>query len=182
MADYLSKAALLAALTHTHEKTVDGYFLGGQVLIRELTARQRLIAQQAAQAENADEPDNGLYQAMLIQMCVVDPESGTKGADGRIDPRTRTPLFTIDDVRDLMESRWGAVNALIEEITSMAGLGPAAMFSSDTPADRPERDAREGVEGTGEAAGADADQGTGDDDQRAALVDVDGWGVRDTDT
>ncbi len=173
---YLSKAALLSALTHTHEKTVDGYFIGGTVLIRELTARQRLTAQQAAQAENPDEPDNGLYQAMLIQMCVVDPDSGTVGADGRIDPRTRTPLFTVDDVRDLMESRWGAVNALIEEITSLAGLGPQAMFSSDPPADSGERNQGAGTAGPGDAAGEAAGPGTGDADQRAALADVDGWG------
>jgi len=176
MADYLSKAALLAALTRTHEKEVDGYFLGGKVLIRELTARQRLIAQQAAQAENPDEPDNGLYQAMLIQMCVVDPESGVNGADGRIDPRTRTPLFTIEDVRDLMESRWGAVNALIDEITSLAGLGPAAMFSSDTTPDRPKRGKGARAQGSGDAAGEPAGAGTGDDDQRAALADQSGWG------
>lgn len=169
--DYLSKDALLAALTHTHEKTVESYFLGGKVLIRELTARQRLMAQQAAQADNPEEPDDGFYQAMLIQMCVVDPESGTPDAGGHIDPRTRAPLFTVEDVRNLMEARYGAVTALIEEITSLAGLGPAAMFSGNHAADGGERDAGAGAQGVSDAAGEVADQGTGDTDERGALAD-----------
>ncbi len=176
MADYLSKAALLAALTNTHEKDIYSTFLGGRVLIRELTARGRLLAQQAAQAENADEPDNGLYQAMLIQMCVVDPATGVADVHGHIDPRTRTPLFTVDDVRNLMEARYSAVSTLIDEITSLAGLGPAAMFSGDQAADSPERNAGEGAAESGNATGEAADPGSGDTDQRAALADVDGWG------
>lgn len=168
---YLDKAALLAALTHTHEKTIESTFLGGQVLIRELTARQRLLAQQAAQAENPDEPDDAIYKAMLIQMCVVDPDSGTPGADGRIDPRTRTPVFTITDVINLSDARPLAMQALIDAITELAALGPQAMFSGHPTADGGERDARAGDSGVSDAARTDADQGTSNPDERGALPD-----------
>lgn len=169
--DYLDKAAFLAALTNTHEKTIDSYFLGGRVLIREITARQRLLAQQAAQSENPDEPDNALYQAMLIQMAVVDPETGTADAHGRIDPRTRRPLFTVEEIRDLVEARWGAVNALVNEITDLAALGPQAMFSGSDAADSGERDQGSRTEGTGDAAAQDESAGSGDDGSGAAHVD-----------
>lgn len=169
--DYLDKAALLAALTHTHEKIVDAPFLGGKVLVRELTARQRLLAQQAAHAENPEEPDNAMYQAMLIQMCVVDPDSGIADASGRVDPRTRTPLLTVEDVLNIYDARSGAVNGLIEHITSLAGLGPAAMFSGDSQANGSERDAGAGAPGSGEAAPQDEGQGSGDDGGRSALPD-----------
>lgn len=164
--DYLDKAALLAALTHTHEKTIESWFLGGKVLIREITARQRLLAQQAAHTENPDEPDNALYQAMLIQMAVVDPDSGTPS-----DPRTRVPLFTVEDIRELVDARFGAVNDLVNEITSLAGLGPAAMFSGSDTADSGERDAGALSPGSGEAAPQDEGQGSGDDGGRSALPD-----------
>jgi hypothetical protein len=167
---YATKDQLLAALTHTHEKEIVSPFFGGRVLIRELTARQRMLAQQAAQAENPDEPDNALYQAMLIQMCVVDPESGTADGAGRIDPRTRAPLFTVEDIRNISDARYAAVSSLIEEITSLAALGPQAMFSSNPPADGSERDAREGAAGSGDTAGEDESARSGDADGRDALA------------
>jgi len=178
MTEYLSKAALTAALTGLHEKAYTSPFLGGTILIREITARQRLQANQAAQAESPDAPDNALYQAMLVQMAVVDPESGTPGPDGAIDPRTRRPLFSADEVRNLAESRSIAFSDLVDEITALAALGPQAMFSGSPAPDRPERDARTGDPEPGNETGAPADSGPGDADERGALADqpVEGTG------
>jgi hypothetical protein len=172
----LTKDQLLAALTYTHEKEIDNPFLGGRILIRELTARQRLLAQQAAQAENPDEPDNALYQAMLIQMCVVDSQSGTADSTGRIDPRTRTPIFTVEDIQNLSDARFAAVSSLIEEITSLAGLGPAAMFSGNPAADRSERSAGAGIEGVGDTPREDEAEGLGNSDGGIPLASDDGTG------
>jgi hypothetical protein len=166
---FITKNALLAALTQTHEREVTSAFFGGKVLIREVTARQRLLAQQAAREDNPEDPDNALYQAMLIQMSVVDPDSGTRDSSGRIDPRTRTPLFSVDDVQNLTNARFGAVNELVEEITSLAGLGPMAMFPSDQSTRSGERNEGTRAEGSGDAVAGDADQGSGDTDRGSEL-------------
>ena len=166
----LNKAQLLAALTHTHEREIISPFLGGRVHIRELTARQRMLAQQAAQAENPEEPDNALYQAMLIQMCVVDPETGTADSTGRIDPRTRAPMFSVEDIQNLSDARFAAVSSLIDEITSLGGLGPAAMFSSGDAADGSERDAGASATGDESPAGEDEAARLGDPDSGGALA------------
>ncbi len=162
---YITREQILAALTHTHEREIDSPFFGGRVLIRELTARQRQQAQQAAAAENPDEPDNALYQAMLIQMCVVDPNTGVADATGRIDPRTRTPLFTVDDIQNLTDARAASTSLLINEITTLAGLGPAAMFSGGDAADSGERDTGAGVAGDENPAGEDEAAGASDTDE-----------------
>lgn len=172
----LTKAQLLAALTQTHERKITISFLGGEILIRELTARQRLLAQQAAQAENPDEPDNALYQAMLIQMCVVDPDTGVADAMGRIDPRTRAPLFSVEDIQNLSDARYAAVSSLIDEITSLAALGPQAMFSGGDAADSRERDAGAGAAGTEDTPGEDETEGPGNTDGGIALAGDDGEG------
>lgn len=165
---YLDKAALLAALTNTHEKTIDSPLLGGRILIREITARQRLHAQSAASAENELEPDNALYKAMLIQMAVVDPNSGVRDMQGRIDPRTRAPLFTVEELLDISNGRVLAIDQLIDEITTLAGLGPAAMFSGGDAPNSSERDAGASIGGVGATAIGDEAQRTGDDDKRSA--------------
>lgn len=55
MSDYLTRQELLAALTGTHERTIAPRLFGGKkILIRELTARQRLMANEAATAEDGD--------------------------------------------------------------------------------------------------------------------------------
>lgn len=155
----LSRAALLHSLTARHEKVITSLYLGGEVLIREPSAHERLIALEAAQKEDSEQIDNTLYRALLIQMCVVDPATGVPYADGRIDPatqqpaidpRTRAPLLTPDDVAALMDARENGVAVLVNEITGMARLLPADFPSSDSAADATERDAGTGVE-TGDA-------------------------------
>lgn len=156
MPTYITRADLLAALTETHERTITPALFGGRaVLIRELTARQRTAATEAANRENPDEPDNTLYRAMLIQMSVVDPETGS--AD---DPRTRTPLLTIDDILNIADGRHDLIIELTNAIVDLSQAAPRHLFRSDPAPDRAERDAHEGdADGGGRDRDA-ADQGS----------------------
>jgi hypothetical protein len=174
-----TREELLALLTETHEQVVTSPFFGGRrVLIREITARQRLQANAAAQAATPDNPDNALYRAMLVQMSVVNPQSGTPYADGRpgpdgaplIDPRTRTPLFTIEDVADLADGRDLALDALVTKIAALAGVGPRAMFRRSAPADGAKRDARTGADAAGGTGDPAAAARPDDAHERGALV------------
>ena len=154
MPTYISRQELLAALTGTHETVYESDLFGGRaVLIREITGRQRLLANEAATQENPDAPDNALYRAMLIQMAVVDPDSGVRGPDGAIDPRTRRPLLTVDDVQSIADGRDRAVEQLIDAIGGLSALKPVHLFRRHPAADGDERDA-----GAGPASGGDADR------------------------
>lgn len=155
----------LAALTSFHELTVNDPLIGAPLLIRELTAHQRLVSQEAAQREDGEQPDNNLYQAMLVQMAVVDPASGTPYTDGRIDPRTgqsaidprtRRALFNPDDLLELMEAREAPRLLLVTKITALSRLLPAEFSLGDTAADPAQRDA-----GTGATTSAAGDPGDG---------------------
>lgn len=160
MTTFIARDDLMAVLTATHERVITPALFGGKaVLIREITARQRLMANEAALAENPENPDQALYQAMLIQMSVVDPESGTPG-----DPRTRTPLLSPADVESLAEGREHAVRELFEAIAALAGLGPRWLFRGHSAADGPQRDAGGGAESAPDAALSAPRGGTGDDD------------------
>ena len=158
MTTYLSKAELLHNLTALHERTVTSKLLGGSVCIREVNARARLAANEAAMAENPDRPDQSLYWAMLIHEAVIDPE-------------TKERLFTLDEALTICDGRDLAVQELVSHITTLAALGPRAMFRRRPSADGAQRDAHAGAEAPGDAAGADADRGSGDDDGGAALPD-----------
>jgi hypothetical protein len=175
--EFLSKSALFASLVGINEKVVESDLLGGAVLIRELTARQRLIAREAATKDTEDEPDNALYYAMLIQFCVVDPETGVAGPDGTVDPHTRAPLFTPQELAVLAEGRASAVQLLVEQITSLSAMSPVSLRQGDQASERGERGPRQGHRAGGAAAGGAADQGTGDDDERAARPAEIGEGV-----
>ena len=167
MSKYLSKTDLLRSLTEIHERTVDHVFLGGAVLVREPTVRQWNMAREAATADTPDDPDTSLFHAMLIHLCVVDSESGTvDSTTGRIDPRTRTPLFTMEEALDIAEGRRMACAVLIEEITDLAAQLPRHLKSGDRAPDGAQRDAGVGVEGSGETTERDADRGSGDAAQR----------------
>lgn len=160
MDTFITRDDLLAVLTATHERVITPALFGGKaVLIREITARQRLLANEAALAENPDSPDQALYRAMLIQMSVVDPESGTPG-----DPRTRTPLLSPAEVESIAEGRELAVSELFEAIAALAGLGPRWLFRGHSAADGPQRDAGGGAESPADAAREASPDGAGDDD------------------
>ena len=188
MPTYADKATLLRALTQLHEETIDGAdtlaLFGGAILIRELSARQREAANDLATAENLDTPDNALYRAMLIQQSVVDPSSGTPYADGQtgndgaplIDPRTRTPLFTVNEVLLLAEGRTDPITKLTNRIMALSALGPAPLFRGGDAADSGERDQGAGDPPAGDAAPGDAGEGSGDADERGALP---GWAAPD---
>lgn len=164
MTAYASREQVRAALFDLHERVLDQPavvdFFGGAILIRELTAGQRLRALAAARVDNPDEPDVPLYNAMLVQLCVVDPATGTPYADGRvgddgqplIDPRTRAPLFRADDLPLLIEARDLPMAAILNTIDDLGALKPRHMFRGDPAADGGERDAGAGAESTPDAA------------------------------
>lgn len=134
MTTFATAASIRAALLDLHEIVIDEpavrRHFGGALLIRELTAAQRIMAAAAARADNPDEPDVGLLQAMYVQMAVVDPASGTPYADGRvgddgqprIDPRTRAPLFTAEDVAALVGARQAPVALIVEAIENLGQM------------------------------------------------------------
>lgn len=161
MSDYTTRQQLLTTLTSTHEKTVDDPVLG-RILIRELTARQRLAANEAATAENAEMPDQALYWAMLLQSAIVDPSTGTPGPDGRVDPRTRAPLFSVEDVQTLADGRDLLLQRLVNHVTSLAALGIAELrsFRPEDVSEQRDQDAGNTTAGTGPEG--DASEGTGD--------------------
>lgn len=158
MAQYLDKSAILARLTDFHEETVNSPWLGGDVLIRELTAGERMSAQEACTyTDESGAPQfNGTYhRGMLLQMMIVDPNTGEPFADGRrdprtgaiqIDPRTRTPLFTSDEITILIEGREGPVNALIDRGLRLSRLLPDAFRDRAAPPNGSERNAGSGAE------------------------------------
>lgn len=155
------KAAVFAALTGLHEKWIkDVPLFGCDILIRELSAKQRTMANDAATADDPENPDNALYRGILIQQCVVNPETGQPYADGRvdeqgkpaIDPRTRAPLFTADEVAALVDGRSAAVNRLIDEITALAMVRPLDFKSVHSPPDSGQSGEGAGAGDSGEAS------------------------------
>jgi hypothetical protein len=154
MTQYLSKAALKHALLDLHETTVDSPLLGGAVLVREPTALEKTGAVEASRGEDADAPvDEVIARAFILQRCILDPETGEADSAGRIDPRTRAPLFTPDEVNDLIHTRERAMSLLYlaiaqlgamlpdafrdgNQATDDAGADPGAGVSEDAPADR----------------------------------------------
>jgi hypothetical protein len=178
---YATPEAIRAALLETHERTLSDpatlAVFGGPVLIRELTAGQRLRAAAAARAENPDEPDMALFDAIRLHLCVVDPASGTPYADGRtddagrplIDPRTRVPIFSGDDVLALAEGRSAVAALLLDAIDDLSALRPVHLQGRHAAPDGGERDARGGRARIGGTPGADANGGSGAPDERVAV-------------
>jgi hypothetical protein len=151
---YATADALRAALLGLHEQTLAadeltapggltiGELFGGALLIRELTARQRLACEAAAVQDNPDEPDNALFRALVIQFGVVDPTTGTADAWGRVDPRTRVPLLSPEDAAELVEARAVPLQFIAGRILALSGMR-AADHQRRHPGDDPaERDAR----------------------------------------
>lgn len=169
MTTYLDKAQFRTALTNFHEETVTSVHLGGSILIRELTALQRMMAQDAAQpAEEGGVPDNYLYKAMLLQMAIVDPASGEPYSDGRrhpqtgelvIDPRTRAPLFTAEESFEFMEGREVLIEGVLQRIVNLSRLLPTDFHRGNPQANGSEQHAGSGVD----TAGADAANDGGDE-------------------
>jgi hypothetical protein len=168
MTTYATPASIRAALLDLHERILDAppsvAYVGGALLVRELTAGQRLRAGAAARVDNPDEPDVGLYNARLVQMAVVDPESGTPYADGRtddsgqplIDPRTRRPLFSADDLPLLAEARDVPLGAILDTVAELGALAPHHLQARHPAPHGGERDAGAGAAEPGDADGAPA--------------------------
>lgn len=173
---FLTKDQLRAALTDFHEDIVSSIYLGGDVLIRELTALQRMAANEAAQNEGG-EPNNYTYRAMLLQMMIVDPQTGTPYADGRrhpetneplIDPRTRTTVFTSDEIYDLMEGREVLVDELLTRGLRLSRLLPSDFRRRGVATDTAEHDAGPSTETDATDTGNDGDAQGVVADQREA--------------
>jgi hypothetical protein len=166
---FLPKERVLRALTDFHEEPVYSSYLGGYVLMRELSAAERLILQEAATGTAEDGSptfDTALHRAMLLQLMLVDPTSGRPYADGRqhpttgeplIDPRTRTPLFTSDELSTILEGREGACADLINHGLRLSRLLPESFRSGDHAANTAEHDAGSGVSTGGAGSARDAD-------------------------
>lgn len=153
MSEYMDRDEILNCLTETHEKTIHPALFGKRpILIREIIGRQRLMASQAAQTDDPEQPDNALYRAMMIQMSIVDPSSGTPYADGRaredgtpiIDPRTRKPLLSIADVQDIADGRDLTVDALMTEIATLSTLAPVSLFRGHSSSNGTKRNKTQG--------------------------------------
>ncbi len=155
---YVSRDQLLTALTDFHEETVTSQWLGGDVLIRELTAYERMMAHEACTTtdENGAPSFNSTWhRGMLLQMMLVDPSTGAPYRDGRIDPRTgqpqidprtRAPLFTSDEVLMLIEGREGPVNELLERGFRLSRLLPDSFRNRTESTNGRQRDAGSGAE------------------------------------
>lgn len=178
---FLTKDQLKQRITELHEIVVSSPWLGGDVLLRELTAAQRMSAADAAQSEvEGDAPNNYLYRAMLLQMMIADPDSGTPYGDRRthpqtgeplIDPRTRTPFFTSDEIVELMEGREGPVEELLQRGLGLSRLLPNDFRDRVATPDAPERDTGP-RDGTDEADHREDADGAGESpDERTAHSD-----------
>jgi hypothetical protein len=175
------RTKLLDAMQGIHERPIDYPQWGiTGIILREFTARERQSANEAVTLDNPDDPDQVLFRAMLIQRCVTDPATGAPYADGRrdlatgqpaIDPRTRAPVFTVDDVKELADGRAALFNTLWDDLLEVAAMTGAATFSRDHAADSGERDQGTVFQGAIETPDGDADQGTGDVGERATHAD-----------
>lgn len=169
---YLSKDEIKQRLFDFHETTVASVWLGGAVLLRELTAGQRLMVNDAAQNEDGAAPNNAFYRAALLQLMLVDPTSGQPYTDGRvhpetgqplIDPRTRTPYFTSDELAELMDGREGAIDELLSHGLRLSRLLPTDFRNGTASADAAQHD-----QGSGAETGATEHREDGAGEDRAA--------------
>ena len=175
------RTRLLDAFEGVHERPINYPQWGiTGALMREFTARERQAANDAVTLDNSTDPDQILFRAMLLARCITDPESGSPYADGRldlstgkvaIDPRTRTPIFTIDDVQVLADGRSTLFNTLWDDLLEVAAMSGGAMFSRNHTPDGGERDQGAGAEGASNAAEPTAREGLGDPHERAAHAD-----------
>ena len=177
---FLDKSAILAKLTDFHEETVTSIWLGGDVLIRELTAYERMSAQEACtytDDSGAPQFNASYHRGMLLQMMIVDPDSGTPYSDGRIDPRTGQPqidprtrraLFTSDEIMALMEGREGPVNDLLDRGMRLSRLLPDSFRGRTDAPNGSERDAGSGTETESTDTADDASRSVDVADERTA--------------
>ncbi len=143
---YLSRAALLSALTTLAEEDIDEPLLGSRLRIRELTAAQRQQANEAAIASGT--PDNALYRAWVVAYGVIDPD-------------TNQQLFTPADVGALMAARYEAVLRVATAILRLSEALPGSLKSSDRAVDTGQRDEGQGVttdRGTGRSRRSAVDE------------------------
>ena len=118
---YLTRAALVAALTDLAERDYESTLLGGTVRIRELSARQLNDARQTARGDGGAF-DTPMWYAMLVAQGVVDGPGGG-------------PILSPADVARLAEGREGALQALAGAIATLSEARPGDLKSGRAPAD-----------------------------------------------
>lgn len=167
------KERLRTALTALHEKPLEYPEWGiSGAMLREFTARERQYANDAVQEQGGADPDQILFRAMLMQRCITDPATGRPYADGRtgpsgsplIDPRTRTPIFTVEEITELADGRAFLFTRIWDDLIELAAAAPASLFRGDRTDDGAERDQGAGDQGDGAGTAGSSDQGTGNPD------------------
>jgi hypothetical protein len=145
----MDRQQFLQAATRLHEYEVDSGPLDlGKVWIRELTAKQRIEAQEAARLRDSagnvltddlgrPRTDEAIYRAFLIQSGVI---SGPGGEH----------VLTIEDVPTLTDQGRDCLAKLAQDIMSLSWLGASDLFRGGEPADSGQP-GTEGSEGTGDS-------------------------------
>lgn len=109
MTAYLTREALMAALTQLAETDFTHTTLAGTIRIREITAQQALDIRQAA-GSGADF-DAVLWHSLTAQAGVIDGPGGA-------------PMLTVDDAAALGEGRNGLLLALANAIWALSEGAP----------------------------------------------------------
>lgn len=131
---YLTRAALVAALTDLREQDHTSKLLGGTVRIRELSARQLVDARTTARGDGGAF-DTPMWYAMVVAQGVIDGPGGA-------------PILTPADVAQLAEGRESALAELAGAIATLSEARPGDLKSGGAPADG----AGDGAAGDGAAA------------------------------
>ena len=97
---------------------------------------EKTSAVEASRGEDADAPaDETIARAFILQRCILDPESGEADSTGRIDPRTRRPLFSPEEVNDLINTREVPMNLIYQAIARLGAMFPDAFRGGDQTTD-----------------------------------------------
>lgn len=150
----LNRDALLKACSPesliTVEEDID--MLGGTVLIRELSAQQKMDSLEAAKDADTKQFNTALHNCIVMQMCVLDP--GTKEL-----------LLSADDIPVLLSGRAGPVERIAARAWALSEAAPDHLKSGDSGPDERQQDAgnRAQTAGTRRGRSASAAGESGDD-------------------
>ena len=143
----LNRDALLKACSPESLITTEKHFdiLGGTVLIRELSAQQKMDSIKAANVpptKKDEQPQfsSALHNAIVIQMAVLDPE-------------TKESLLTVDDIPILTDGRAGAIEQLSKHIWELSEATPDYLKSGDSGSNERQQDTRDRAQTAGARRG-----------------------------
>ncbi len=126
MAEYLTKAQILAGLSQRAERDEKIAPLGGTVRIRELGRAQFRAAGELSK-NGSDAVDGDRWNLAIV-------------AFGVVDPATKEPLFAFDDLLPLMDGddpplRTSAARETAQRILDLSEVGPEHLKSESTEPD-----------------------------------------------